>query len=307
MLVMICGGTKHVLTPQQTAWLDELRVCLPMTGLIPGGGRFLDAALTAWAPQHGLPVVPMPPDWQPGHAHGAMRRAQYLRLLAQHTPPGEVALVALPGGEGTKYLTTQARRLGLPVYVFQEETAMPEMTTPPTPDAPTSPVPMLEDDIPDVTAPDAFAKTLQDAPGTTTAPATISATPSAPEPAWRQHEALLQGFLAHLQQRFDAELVTHATNLMKSVDSMALSVKAWIEAFAGHNEHANYQLADALLKLRESGLQLRHDPYEANVQALSPQGYPVQIRVVKQTTGDLVEALPALMHWLAEAGYKPVV
>src|SRR4029453_16425760 len=145
-----------------------------MTGFIPGGGRFLDAALPAWAPQHGLPVVPMPPDWQPGHAHGAMRRAQYLHLLAQHTPPGEVGLVALPGGGGAGALTPRRRRLGLPVYVFAEETSMPDMTTPPTPETPQSPIPDIDDDIADPPVPPALVAAAS-APGGTQAPATVAA------------------------------------------------------------------------------------------------------------------------------------
>ena len=59
-------------------------------------------------------------------------------------------------------------------------------------------------------------------------------------------------------------------------------------------------------KLQERGVQLRHDPYQVRVQALAPQGFPVVIQVAKEDVSALIGALPALMGWLAQEGYKPV-
>jgi hypothetical protein len=125
-------------------------------------------------------------------------------------------------------------------------------------------------------------------------------------PAWAEHEALLQGFCRHLQQRLETELLSNGTKLMQALDVMSQSMQRWIEGHLQANEHSQYQLSDALLKLQERGVQLRHDPYRADVQALSPQGFPVTIHVAKHEVSELIDALPALCGWLVQEGYKPV-
>jgi YspA, cpYpsA-related SLOG family len=303
MHVMVCGGRLHFLTPAEMDWLESLRRSLPMTALIPGGGKFVDAALTAWAYQAGVRVEPIPADWTGTTAHGPHRSLAYLKLLQTYLPPGSLGLLALPGGNGTAYLCAGAQRLGLPVLTYPEkETLMPEMTVTPPEDSPVPQLPdtNVPDDIPEPSLPDTLTATLdaQDAAGDMPAPP--------PAPDWQRHEALLQGFLGHLLHRLDAELISNGKDLLRTIDAMGQSVKTWVEAFSGHSEHAEYQLANMIERLMIHGMQLRQDPYQVEVQALSPQGYTVTLRLAKQTTPDLIESLPALLTWLEQQGYTPV-
>ena len=306
---MICGGTKEALTPPRIAWLAHMRQTLPITAVILGGGRFLDGAVTAWAHQQRLIVERIPADWQPGHAHGALRVAQYLHLMARRLLPGTMALLALPGGEGTQYLVTQAKRLGLPVYLYDEETTMPEMQAPVIPEPAEvpiqSPVPMLEDDIPDVTVPETLAQAIQNAqegpqqpPGATQ--------PASPPGTWQEHESLLVGFLSALQGRLQPDIMQSLKDFGATADSTFVAMRKWIDTNGMPSDHVLYQLSGIIERLLKEGLQLRHDPYQVTVQALSPEGFPVEIHVAKHDTAALVEALPALTQWLAQHGYTPV-
>ena len=101
-------------------------------------------------------------------------------------------------------------------------------------------------------------------------------------------------------------LVDETKGVLQAFDAMAVTMRSCLDKVAEQNEHALYQWSDAVLKLHEHGLQLRHDPYQIRVQALSPQGFPVIIQVAKGDAGALVEAVPMLMGWLAQEGYKPV-
>jgi len=241
----------------------------------------------AWASGAGIPTEPIPSDWHQGDAYGAIRSAQYLRLLHRYMSD-HLCLLALPGGAGTAYIVAQAQRLGLPVYVYREENSMPETKT----DTVESPVPMLDDDIADAPVPATLAKTLQDAPG-----ATI------PPPPWGEHEALLQGFLSHLLSRFNTEVLSNSKEVLKTLDAILVSMQAWMVA---REQSPVQSVADLAQVLGTTGVQVRHDPYTATVRALSPEGFEVQIGIAKYETGELINALPMLTHWLVQSGYKPL-
>src|SRR5262249_20407776 len=157
------------------------------------------------------------------------------------------------------------------------------------------PIPPDPDDIPEPEVPPAVAAAVMSA-----------STEDAPTPAWAEHEALLQGFCQQFQKRFEREWLTSGTKLMQALDVMSQSMQRWIEGHLQANEHSQYQLSDALLKLQERGVQLRHDPYTADVTAMSPQGFGIVIHVAKHEVSELIGALPALTGWLAQEGYKPV-
>lgn len=128
----------------------------------------------------------------------------------------------------------------------------------------------------------------------------------APTPAWAQHEALLQGFCQHLQHQITVFLVQETKGLFQTFDAMAVTMRDCLAKVTESNEHATYQLANALAQVQEHGLTLRHDPYVASVIAVSQQGYPVRITLAKSETTDLITALPLLLTWLQEQGYKAV-
>src|SRR5262245_56020211 len=161
MYALVCGGSTHFLTPPETAWIAAMGREHGITALIPGGSRFVDAALGTWAQQNGIAVKPIPADWHPGHQVGAIRSAQYLKMLHQHLP-GQLLILALPGGEGTAHVMHEGTRLGLPVYVYtQEKTTMTDMMAPPDVE-PTvnSPVTLFDDELPDVTVQDTLHAAL---------------------------------------------------------------------------------------------------------------------------------------------------
>jgi hypothetical protein len=301
MHVMVCGGRKHFLTPEEMDWLEYLRRSLLMTVLIPGGGTFVDAALTAWAYQAGVRVEPIPADWTGTYAHGPHRSLAYLKLLRTWLPPGSLRLLALPGGEGTAYLRTGALRLGLPVLTYPDkEILMPEMTVTPPDD---SPVPHLgdadvPDDIPDPPVLDSRTAAL-DAPS---AAAHAPNPPGAPEPVWQQHEALLHGFLTHLLQRLNSELFADSREIMKTVDA----VLKLVEASAARQDRDTSQAWSQLVGVLEQGIALRHDPYEAHVKSVSPEGFVIDITLKKADAGGLVQAMTGLTQWLIEHHYKPL-
>lgn len=151
----------------------------------------------------------------------------------------------------------------------------------------------------------------------TVPPATVEAVTPQPEPALpdalRPFEPLMQGFLQVVQRHLKAQMDEYHSDLksrLGAIDTEHLRLCATLETVtklaqqsvstAGEtNEHAHYQLSDALLKLQEQGLALRHDPYILRVQAVAPHGYPVEFQVAKTSVQDLITALPALLEWLA--------
>jgi len=313
--VMVCGGSKQFLGPDHMAWLERLRQELPITALIPGGSRYIDSALTAWAHQVKVVVSPIPADWQRGHAHGAVRSAVYLDLLTQYSAQGSLALIALPGGEGTQHVVTQARRLGLPVYLFAEETVMPEMTAPNAPED--SPVPMLDDspeDIADPAVPETLIqameedarKTAQNAPEATLTPNVTPDTSGPADASWREHEALLHGFLTYLMSRLNEEVLQQSKDIMDVIKGAVRFIDEAAQRRDSASENALKLLSDGLAKLPSQGLQLHHDPYEATVEALSPEGFVVRLQIRKQSPAELTQALPGLTQWLKQQGFQGV-
>lgn len=185
----------------------------------------------------------------------------------------------------------------------------PDMIAPPSaPMLAQMPTPGLQttepDDIPDPPVP-ASARDAVQAPANPVGVPNAPQAPQMPSDTFNAHEALLQGFCQHLQNRLTQFLVEESKGLLRAFESTTLTLRECLERVAQPNEHAQYQLSDALLKLQEHGIALKGDPYRASLEALTPQGFPVTITVAKQQAGELVEALPALVGWMVEQGYKP--
>jgi len=144
----------------------------------------------------------------------------------------------------------------------------------------------------------------RDCPVCTAAPTAQPPAPAPLPPLVLQHEALLQGFCTALQERLSHWILDHHKNMERVLDVTYAACKSRLEAIGTQNEHANYQMSDALLKLHEGGLQITHNPYEATIEAVSPQGFPVQLHLVKKDAGGLIEAVQGVTAWLASAGYQ---
>jgi hypothetical protein len=203
-------------------------------------------------------------------------------------------------------------------WITQGEAMAPEMIAPPS--APTVTLePDPQDDIQDPPVPEPLAQALQNGQqGTGEAP---------PAPEWQQHESLLQGFLALVQGRLKAWIEEEHKALQSARSTCDLEHQRLCQALEAvttlaqravttlaqravttsqqTNEHAQYSLADTFARLQERGVQLHHDPYTADVTAMSPQGFPITLHIAKHQVEELIGALPALMGWLAQEGYKP--
>jgi hypothetical protein len=210
----------------------------------------------------------------------------------------------------TAITRAKERLLFLTQYTFMppQETPMAAPKTPPIEETPllatpgplseeapllASPVPDV-DDIPEPVLPEALLPSLATPPPPTLPPLRDDWLP------------MLQGFCQHLQHRIDADVMEHHRGVMQALDAVCHTVKTWMEGIVQQNEHAQYQFSDALLKLQEHGLQLRQDPYQARVRALSPQGYEVTIQMPKPDREALTTALPLLLEWMAEQGWVGV-
>jgi len=128
-------------------------------------------------------------------------------------------------------------------------------------------------------------------------------TPASLPPLVLQHEALLQGFCTALQERLSHWILDHHKNMERVLDVTYAACKSRLEAVAAQNDHASYQMSDALLKLHDGGLAVLSNPYEASIEAVSPQGYPVMLKIVKKDASELTQAVIGVTAWLQTAGY----
>jgi hypothetical protein len=157
------------------------------------------------------------------------------------------------------------------------------------------------EDIPDPPVPVAVVAVLQE-PSAGQPPASEGT--GAPHAA---HEALLHGFCQALQSQINKWLTQTLLDTAKHEEKREEFLKEWIQkthiAWIDHlsrvtqqNEHAQYQLSEVL--------GLNGPPYQATVQAHSPDGYPVTLTVTKRDTNSLMEDVGKLLPWLKAQGYQ---
>lgn len=81
-----------------------------ITEVVSGRARGADALGETWARAHGIPIKPFPADWNRfGNAAGPRRNTD----MADYAE----ALIALPGGRGTRDMIAKARSRGLLVHI----------------------------------------------------------------------------------------------------------------------------------------------------------------------------------------------
>lgn len=109
MRTIISGGRDYRFSYSDISYLDDLMGWLPITEVVSGTARGADKAGEAWARSRGLPVKQFPADWE---RHG--RKAGPLRNLDMADYAD--ALVAFPGGDGTKDMVKTARHRRLDIF-----------------------------------------------------------------------------------------------------------------------------------------------------------------------------------------------
>lgn len=110
MKTIICGGRDYIFTMEDRAWLDAMRVSLPITGVFSGEAKGADTCGRNWAMDNRISVTLFPADWaKHGKAAGPIRNQQ----MADYAD----ACIAFPGGAGTGDMVTRAFRKGLKVIM----------------------------------------------------------------------------------------------------------------------------------------------------------------------------------------------
>lgn len=117
MRLLVCGGRTYGAAPGEAEHLrrqlEEIHSREPISHLIHGGARGADSLADQWARAFGVPVIEFPVtagEWaEHGRAAGPMRNR---RMLADGRPD---AVLAFPGGAGTRDMRRQAADAGIQI------------------------------------------------------------------------------------------------------------------------------------------------------------------------------------------------
>lgn len=181
--------------------------------------------------------------------------------------------------------------------------------------APSSPMLTVQppDDIPDPVVPDGTldVDTHEKPPSVPQAP---FAPQEAPQPLPGAVPALpdalvplAHGFCQYVQHLLGTQLHEAGVHTAKSVDATLTDMANFTKGILASNEHASYQLSDALSKFQEHGLPLLSPPYQAVLRVETSAGYPLALTITKSTSGALIEELGKVEGWLQANGYKPLL
>ena len=110
MKLIIAGGRDYHLTKEDFLKLDGLP---PVSEVVSGCARGVDAYGELWAKQHEIPVKRYPANWSLyGKSAGPIRN----REMAEYAE----ALAVFPGGKGTASMRLLAKTHGLEIYDFSK-------------------------------------------------------------------------------------------------------------------------------------------------------------------------------------------
>ena len=143
---------------------------------------------------------------------------------------------------------------------------------------------------------------IADPPIPSTVVAALAAEMS-PADRFGEHEALLHGFCQVLQRRVEAGLFEYHKGIFETVDALCTVVRKWGETTLHQEGQTASQVSTAFAQLQQHGLTVVQNPYQATIQVVSVQGYPLALTVAKRDAGDLIEALTNLLPWLHSQGY----
>ena len=113
MRTIIAGGRDFAPTAKDWATLDRLRTEIPITKVVSGGARGADHFGERWARSRGVELVVINANWRTLGRRAGPFRNEMMASYAQ-------ALVAFPGGKGTRDMIGRAHQHGLVVHVIPE-------------------------------------------------------------------------------------------------------------------------------------------------------------------------------------------
>lgn len=114
---------------------------------------------------------------------------------------------------------------------------------------------------------------------------------------------LAHGFCQYLQAKLDKELTDSGIKMARVVDTTITAMADYTKGVLACNEHASYQISDALLKVLERGFTISGAPYTATVTALNADGFAVTLTIHKHESSSLVEELQRLLPWMRAQGF----
>lgn len=110
MKVIIAGGRRYYFSIDDFKEIYDLHKTHKFSEVVSGGSKGADFEGECWAATNGLPKKRFVANWkEEGRAAGPIRN----RKMAQYAD----ALIALPGGAGTKNMISEAKKAGLKIFL----------------------------------------------------------------------------------------------------------------------------------------------------------------------------------------------
>lgn len=117
--ILVCGGRAYDDQQRVRRVLDAVLEGIRSTGkdmvIIHGNARGADLLADQYAREKSLRALPFPADWD---THG--KRAGYIRNRQMLDEGKPHAVIAFPGGNGTRMMVGLAKRYGIPVKEYFE-------------------------------------------------------------------------------------------------------------------------------------------------------------------------------------------
>lgn len=111
MRVLVCGGRDYKWRSVAYSALDKFKAKKGISLLITGSGMGADALAEEWAKLRCVPYLGVPAKWKEhGKKAGPMRNEE---MLKEWKPD---AVIAFPGGNGTKHMVRLAKKSGVNVW-----------------------------------------------------------------------------------------------------------------------------------------------------------------------------------------------
>lgn len=110
-LVLVCGGRDYADDRRLCATLDRVRAKHPEMWLMHGMARGADSLAGLWAATREVPHIVVPAEWSKDETK---KKAGHLRN-ARMRDLGPNAVVAFPGGAGTRGMVLLAEERSIPV------------------------------------------------------------------------------------------------------------------------------------------------------------------------------------------------
>ena len=111
MKVLVCGGRDYADKARVNEALGIVHRKCKITELIHGAARGADTLAGEWAKENGIKVSAFPADWEKHKKAAGPIRNQ--KMLDDAKPE---AVVAFPGGSGTKDMLLRAQLSGLKIW-----------------------------------------------------------------------------------------------------------------------------------------------------------------------------------------------